>query len=308
LINGDGGADRIFGGDGQDGISGGLGDDHMEGGGGPDSFYGGNGDQVLPLGESGGGSDVIIGGDGSDSVDYTGPERVTVTLGGGADDGHVGEKDDVQVESVMGGDGPDVLTGSAGMDRLDGGGGDDALTGGDGGDHLQGGAGADAISGEAGDDTLGGGEGADRLHCGDGRDRLDSTTPDDAIDLSCEDHFGQPWGSPPPEWSLPYSQRPKPPLPAIAPVVTAKRVAELHRRRMMVAVKCSGDGTCAGTLTVKLGRRRIGRAAYRVAGGSTWSVRVVLTPSARRSLRGERRVKVEFGGAARAQTVSLELR
>jgi hypothetical protein len=84
--------------------------------------------------------------------------------------------------TVAGGDGDDLLAGTAsddvicglgGDDRIDGRGGDDTLYGDGGDDRLAGGAGADTAYGDEGDDRLGGDDGDDVLAGGPGADRLD---------------------------------------------------------------------------------------------------------------------------------------
>ena len=68
--------------------------------------------------------------------------------------------------TLLGGDGDDVLTGSAAKSRLLGEDGDDWLVGGISNDRLMGGPGDDWLTGREGDDTLVGGAGADTLDGG----------------------------------------------------------------------------------------------------------------------------------------------
>jgi len=84
--------------------------------------------------------------------------------------------------TILGGSGPDVLTGTPGDDVIlagDGpdvvvaGGGDDVICGGPGADSLDGGPGNDRIIGEEGNDTISGGGGKDRLIGGRGADVCD---------------------------------------------------------------------------------------------------------------------------------------
>jgi hypothetical protein len=72
--------------------------------------------------------------------------------------------------TILGSEGPDVLSVVSGAGVLLGGGGVDSLTGGSGNDALYGHAGQDTLIGGAGDDLLVGGEGADRLTGGVGSD------------------------------------------------------------------------------------------------------------------------------------------
>ena len=111
------------------------------------TLRGGSGNDTLRGGQR---NDLLVGGTGRDTVTYSGRRGdVTVTLGGGADDGLAGEGDEVvEVERAVGGNGFDTLigddfgnglSGGPGDDRLDGAGGVDTLTGGRGQDLLQGG-------------------------------------------------------------------------------------------------------------------------------------------------------------------------
>src|SRR4051794_7127866 len=103
------------------------GNDRLNGGLGKDSLQGGNGNDTL-VGAAG--PDLLSGGAGLDKADYSvRTQRVTVTIGIGANDGQTGEKDNVldDVEAVVGGSGPDVLTGEDGANALSGGAGADQL-------------------------------------------------------------------------------------------------------------------------------------------------------------------------------------
>lgn len=146
---GEGGDDRLVGGSRADYVLGGDGDDTVAAGAGDDRIIGGAG------------ADVLGGGPGRDEVSYVG-ERVPLrlTIGDGADDGAVGEGDDIQadVEDVIGGSATDVIVGdedanrlvaSGGSDRIAGRGGDDRLEGWNEGARLDAGPGADTLlSGE----------------------------------------------------------------------------------------------------------------------------------------------------------------
>lgn len=77
------------------------------------------------------GPDVFNGGAGEDTVSYAGLTRgVSVSLDGTADDGALGEGDNV--EDVIGGSGNDTLTGNDQDDAFYGGAGNDTISGGDG--------------------------------------------------------------------------------------------------------------------------------------------------------------------------------
>lgn len=157
------------------------GDDVLDGGSGDDTLDGGAGDDVLTANL---GADVFRGGTGIDQLtyaSYTAP--VAVTLGGGANDGQVGEGDDAggDVERVDGGSGDDALTGTGGPDQLYGGPGADA---------LDGAGGSDVLAGGLGDDTLRARDGAaDLVSCGDGSDaavvdQLDAADSCEAVDAA----------------------------------------------------------------------------------------------------------------------------
>jgi Ca2+-binding RTX toxin-like protein len=144
----------------------------------PTRLDGGRGDDLLVGGASydvldgGPGSDDLIGGLGRDRADYgsrTAP--LTISLDGAANDGEVGEGDDVDVEEVVGGAGNDHLAGSALGDSLLGGAGDDTLDGLAGGDTLVGGPDDDVHNGGDGVDTLvagAAGDGQDEFNGGSG--------------------------------------------------------------------------------------------------------------------------------------------
>ena len=146
VLDGAAGSDTALGGDGNDQMHGGDGSDSLDGGAGDDGLSGGAGDDALVGGD---GADILAGSDGIDEASYAaqaGP--LTVVVGDGANDGLPGERDDVRadVERVLGGSGPDTLTGAAGGQRLDGGSGDDVLDGGTGADELIGAAGIDTVT------------------------------------------------------------------------------------------------------------------------------------------------------------------
>jgi Ca2+-binding RTX toxin-like protein len=93
---------------------------------------------------------------------------------------------------LRGGEGDDLMTGTAGVDTYYGMGGNDTLTGdagndllygGNGNDSIDGGTGADTIWGEAGNDVLTGGGGAfaDTIHGGAGDDSIDGGEGDDNL-------------------------------------------------------------------------------------------------------------------------------
>ena len=197
-IRGSAQADFLYGEKGNDALYGGGGDDLLYGGTGNDLFDGGDGnDAFISLGVVDG-NDTFIGGTGMDTVDYTARNLgVNVTIGNGlADDGQPGvefDAVDVSVENANGGDGDDVIVGSAAANLIDGGGGNDELYGGGGRDEIHGGAGDDILVGDAGRDNLYGDAGADSVDGGMGNDNLYGGTGTDALTggAGLDDIFGE---------------------------------------------------------------------------------------------------------------------
>ena len=157
---------------------------------GDDRLTGGRRDDFL---QGGRGADSIDGRGGSDEVTFRDERRrVRADLAAGFALSAAGERDRLRsIERIEGGDGADVLRGSAarnvifglaGDDKLGGRGGDDQLSGGPGADRLFGGPGRDLLFGGPGRDLFDAGPGADQLRaadrraeqlrCGAGVDRL----------------------------------------------------------------------------------------------------------------------------------------
>jgi Ca2+-binding RTX toxin-like protein len=163
--NVDADVENVIGGGGDDRLSGSAANNRLVGNGGNDILRGGAGDDVL---DGGAGRDWMLGGPGNDTADYSSRTRgLRLSLNGKFDDGEPGERDNVfaDVETVIGGSGNDVLTGSAANNRLEGRDGNDTLTGGAGKDWLLGGNGDDTLFARDGitDFLLDGGPGnADR--------------------------------------------------------------------------------------------------------------------------------------------------
>jgi Ca2+-binding RTX toxin-like protein len=84
-------------------------------------------------------------------------------------------------QSLLGGDGSDVLSGGAASDQISGGGGNDFLDGRAGDDWMEGGTGHDAMQGGAGGDSLYGGNGNDTLSGNAGTDQLAGGAGDDSL-------------------------------------------------------------------------------------------------------------------------------
>lgn len=160
LIGGPGN-DTIAGYGGDDVLQGGDGNDLLDGGDGQDDLQGGDGDDRL---DGGPGPDRISGGPGRDTVSYDeSPQAVAASLNGVADDGQLGEGDNVldDIEVVIGSAASDTLTAGPHPVKLHGGPGDDTLIGSPQTDLLSGGDGNDTLDGAGGPDVLAGGDGLD---------------------------------------------------------------------------------------------------------------------------------------------------
>lgn len=147
---GNAGVNRMIGGEGVDEIAGGGDADSLFGQGGNDNLLGEAGNDAL---DGGDGADVLDGGTETDTAQYrsrTAAQPIKVSLDGVANDGGAvdGSADNVlaNVENVGGGDGPDVLVGSAGANSLNGNAGGDTLDGGAGPDSLEGGSERDVVT------------------------------------------------------------------------------------------------------------------------------------------------------------------
>ncbi len=175
-------SNKIQGGDGNDWIDGGAAnaDCTLD----VDSLEGENGDDNFDQGATADCGDVIVGGAGVDTVLYwLRSTAVTAAIDNKVGDGDptasmgAGEGDNIKtdVENIWGGDGADVLTGSAYANEIHGGDGDDTINGAAGNDTLYGDGGNDTLNGEAGDDTFDegtGGLGDDIINGGIGFDKV----------------------------------------------------------------------------------------------------------------------------------------
>jgi Ca2+-binding RTX toxin-like protein len=274
-------------------VSGGAGDDTLVGSSAANSLSGGAGADRLAGGL---GADLLAGGTGHDVVSYAGyAGPVTVDLDGAAgDDGLEGELDTVvaDVEDILGGSGPDALTGNAAANEIRGGAGNDLIDG------L---GGSDLLSGETGDDELRSTDGLpDSDYCGDGTD----TTVADPLDVrvACEqpappaaDDGTDPGGTDTPDGATPGAD----PSPAPSLGIGPSRL-RLDRRggaRLRVACPASAAGRCAGTLTIRRevggATRRCGRRDFSIPAGRTATVRTRVTRSLRRAL-AHGRVRVQL--------------
>ena len=138
---GNSGADSIAGGDGNDQIFGGKGDDVISDGAGDDTVRGDSGNDKIIAGE---GNDTYDGGSGFDTIDYSGASgSMKVDLNSHAVAG-MGTDYIKGVESVVGSQFSDQLTGDKN---------NNTFLGGDGSDTFRGRGGSDTFSGQAGNDT-----------------------------------------------------------------------------------------------------------------------------------------------------------
>jgi uncharacterized repeat protein (TIGR01451 family) len=187
VVTGGAGNDSLAGGSLNDSLDGGAGNDALDGFTGSDSVLGGTGDDTIDARGCSGSpcladaADLYSGGDGVDSISYDHrAAAVTVTLDGVADDGALGEHDNVgaDIENVTGGDGGDTIVGTDAANVLSGGsdynGQPDSIDGHGGNDVLIGGnACCDVLHGDAGDDQLFGGlTGGGTLDGGSGNDTM----------------------------------------------------------------------------------------------------------------------------------------
>ena len=175
-----GGNDTVIGSASDDTINGGGGNDLLSGGAGNDTFLvvTGNGLDVF---NGGGGFDQVLGSAGNDTIGL---------LNGSASL--------VEVESIDGGAGFDILRLSvasdvldlsllavAGIEEIRGLGGNDQITGTGSDDRINGGAGNDILGGGGGNDTflVAGNGGSDVYNGGDGFDRIEGSAGNDTIGL-----------------------------------------------------------------------------------------------------------------------------
>jgi Ca2+-binding RTX toxin-like protein len=182
VINGGEGHDQISGGAGNDIIIGGIGADILDGGAGDDSFIFTGNDAYADTITGGDGFDTVYGHDTDDTIrlnNFTGDNTVERIDGGlgynevaGTQDADIIDFSNTEVlniNSILGGDGDDILKGSPQDDR------------------IVGGKGNDAIEGNAGDDVFvveGTNNGTDSFDGGDGYDVIHGSDDDDSISIS----------------------------------------------------------------------------------------------------------------------------
>lgn len=164
-------ADVLYGSDANNRLEGGGGDDIIYSGAGQNELLGGSGDDII---FSGPGANEIFGGSGFDTVNYSlSDAAVNVDLGGGSGTGGHAQGDAYSgINSVVGSDFDDTITGTATDDVLFGGLGADTLYGGGGNDVLYGGAGSDVLYAGSGNNQLYGGDGNDVMIAGTGSNQF----------------------------------------------------------------------------------------------------------------------------------------
>jgi hypothetical protein len=334
-VFGDDGNDTLTGSAGPESFSGGLGDDRLDGGGGNDALSAGDGNDVLVGGGGddwlwpGGhgseayalndGPDQVDGGEGADFVDYRGrADALTLNLMSNTGWGAAGENDSVNaVESVVGGERADLITGSPGIvNQIRGGGGDDRIETFDGG--------PDGVDCEAG--------AADYAVY----DPVDHAVNCEQRDEAARCGLRQPRLTPAPPPPLPVPAPPcaPPPFPVLDP--PAEIVGPSHARVVRVrphgrfrlaehTVRCPPGGSPCAVRTVVTSRRRApGRAlpqTVRLGGTPTVAVpagtntqpQATLNRYGRRLLRRLRkitatlRIDVVHHGEAVTRTVRVRL-
>ena len=169
----------VFGNNGNDSIIGTSADESIDGGIGNDTILGLGGNDTIIAGR---GDDSVDGGDGIDELRFSTTSNITVDLNQTTAQ-NTGEGNDIFVnfEQVQGGDGRDLITGSAIAETLKGGDGLDTIDGGAGNDEIYGEAERDSLLGGDGDDSIFGGALNDTIVGGTGADSLDGGAENDII-------------------------------------------------------------------------------------------------------------------------------
>lgn len=163
IIRGSSADDSLSGGSGDDFLYGDAGNSTFTAALGSDTLLGGDGNDTLQPGAiAAGGFQFIDGGVGNDTYDRSNVSsafNLTINLADGTNPGAsgLGIRQLLSIESVIGGNGNDSITGDLYANRLDGFNGNDTISGGAGDDSLYGSAGNDTLTGEAGADILDGG-------------------------------------------------------------------------------------------------------------------------------------------------------
>ena len=192
-ITGGKGDDTIVGGSGSDLIMDNYGSNNINGGAGDDTIIAKGKDENAGLlqrtktllTDKGVLAQIVEGGLGNDTV-ITGNGRDVITDAGGDTTVHAGGGSDTITvaggnSSLYGEDGDDVIHGGSGRDYIEGGRGNDRIFGHDGGDVIYAGKGDDYAEGGAGDDFINAGAGSDEVHGGEGRDVIFGLSGNDKL-------------------------------------------------------------------------------------------------------------------------------
>ena len=306
-----GGNDVILGGTAADVLSGGSGRDDLRGEANDDLLIGGIDDDTL-LG--GTGADDHYGGLGSDTAEYWDRSaKVVADIGGEiGDDGEAGEGDTITIdtESIVGGSGPDELTGSDAANGIHGMDGDDVLTGGLGADTLSGGKGADSLRSNDGV--------ADTDRCGTESDSVDADGAD-AVGTDCESVTrpaadvpatgGGADGAAPTGDEAPTAQ-------GDGPAMLIARRAPIRRGSARVSVTCPATAAVACTGSLTLGPAgRTGMKSFTIASGerATLAVKVAKKVARKAARKGKAKVAAsaiaqDESSASRTTTTRISLK
>ena len=146
---------------------------------GNDTLIGNAADNLL---QGLGGADAYDGGAGFDTVSYLAASAlIQLNLETGIGTGDAQGDTFISIESILGTNFDDVITGDATANSISGGAGADTINGGDGNDTLVGGAQNDIINGGAGNDLILGELGVDILNGGEGDDKVLGGNRDDQL-------------------------------------------------------------------------------------------------------------------------------
>ena len=286
-VDGDNGNDLITGGPGNDSLRGGNGDDVIAGRDGNDSIVGNTGIDSIDAGPGDDEirsffgdvePDVYVGGTGTDRVNYQSASApLTVTLDGVANDGVVGENDNVgtDIEDLLGSSFADTFTGNAAANQFDGGPGNDVLNGAGGSDGLTGGRGDDTLAGGSGIDALDGGDGADRLVSRD--EAADDVACGGSNDVALID-------------ALDLARACETTSRGVA-IITTNARAKAGRVAVTLSCPAAEAAPCRGSLRLVRGAQ-LGIRSFTIAAGGRAVVRVPLNATGRRAIARQSSVRV----------------
>ena len=354
-IDGGPGDDKVYGYQGDDVLLGGDGADQIEGYSGNDKIDGGAGDDLVSGdGAEGLYTDVIDGGPGVDRIESDFSDRsynyvqpaLSVTLGGGADDGRPGENDEVRGVEKLAFNIAGTYTGTdadetlemhqiLGSVKLDGRGGADTLIGADGPDTIDGGAGADTIDAGFGDDVITPGPGRDSVSadrrggdCGpywckypygndtinaaDGEiDSIDCGAGTDAVVADPADVVAPNCETVERKGGVTAGDGAQPSGPngpsTAAITLTAKPLAPGAAVRKGLTVKLVGlTAKAKVSLTAKVGRKVVAKGTARANSSGRATVVLRFTKAGKQALRGKKRVTLVISGAGAPTTLELK--